>query len=157
MNTLACGTQEPRGTRDLDVNIFVPAERADTVLDAMPSGVRVTSKNRIVARRDGQVRVMWDDTPIDLFFNTDEFHRETAEEIQRVPFEGTTIPVLGCYPLVVFKAMLNRSRDWADIEEILKGGTADGSRALNRLRSLLGNFDPTLRLSEPRCYAVPID
>jgi len=141
---LAYCTQEPRGTRDLDVNVFVPAERADEVLDAMPREVTIRKAHRVKARRNGQVRVMWDDTPIDLFFDTDEFHGEAAEEIRRVPFEGTTIPVMGCYALIVFKAMFNRSRDWADIEEILKGGTADGHRALDRLRSLLGNFDPAV-------------
>lgn len=145
---LAYCTQEPRGTRDLDVNVFVGVERADDVFAAMPRGVAVTRASRTAARRDGQVRVMWEDTPLDLFFDTHEFHREVARDIARVPFEHTTIPVLGCEALVVFKAMFNRTRDWADIEAVLDAGIVDGPRVLGRLRSLLGTSDPAVaRLS----------
>lgn len=145
---LAYCTQEPRGTRDLDVNVFVGPDRADEALDALPHGLRVRPADRAAARRDGQVRVMWEETPIDLFFNTHEFHREAAQEIVEVPFEGTTIAVLGCEALIVFRAMFNRTRDWADIEAILDAGAADGARVLDRLRSLLGNGDSAvLRLT----------
>lgn len=141
---LAYCTQEPRGTRDLDVNVFVDPERANEVLDALPNGVTVTRGDRVAARREGQVRVMWADTPIDLFFDTHEFHRDTAEEVREVPFERTSIKVLGCESLIVFKAMFNRTRDWADIEEILGAGVTDGRRALKRLRSLLRESDPAI-------------
>lgn len=141
---LAYCTHEPRGTRDIDVNIFRPASWADEALDAMPSAVTVTDANRATARREGQVRVMWDETPIDLFFDTHEFHRETAEGVLRVPFEGTIIPVLGCESLIVFKAMFNRPRDWADIGDILEAGVSDAGRALDRLRLLLGETDPAV-------------
>lgn len=141
---LAYCTQEPRGTRDLDVNVFVTADMADEVLDAMPADVKITKANRATARRDGQVRIRLGEVPIDIFFDTDEFHHEVAEAILRVPFEGVTIPVLGCEALIVFKAMFNRPRDWADIEEIFKSGNTDGSRVLDRLRSLMGPNDPAV-------------
>lgn len=141
---LAYCTQEPRGTRDLDVNVFVGADRAIEVLGALPEGVSVTQANRRQAKEEGQVRVMWDDTPIDLFFDTHDFHHQVAAEVVEVPFEDTTIPVLGCDALVVFKAMFNRTRDWADIEAILEAGTANGLRALKTLRRLLGESDPAV-------------
>jgi hypothetical protein len=145
---LAYCIPEPRGTRDVDVNIFVQASRADEALDAMPPGVRVTDANRVTAHRDGQVRLRWGETPIDLFFDTHEFHHETAEGVRRVSFEGATIPILGCDSLIVFKAIFNRPKDWLDIEEVLKGGVVDGTQALIRLRALLGNFDSVVvRLS----------
>jgi hypothetical protein len=138
---LAYCTAEPRGTRDLDVNVFVDPSRANEILDALPSEVAVTAIDRATARRDGQVRVMWGDTPIDLFLDTHPFHREVAKEIVEVPFEDRTIPVLSCDALLVFKAMYNRTRDWADIEAILEAGTADGGRAVEQLRALLGPDD----------------
>lgn len=141
---LAYCTQEPRGTRDLDVNVFVEANRAGEVLDVMPRGVTVGKADRVAARRDGQVRVMWEDTPVDLFFDTHEFHREAARGIVEVPFEDTTIAVLSCEALIVFKAMFNRTKDWADIEAILDSGAIDAHRALDRLRSLLGASDPVV-------------
>jgi predicted nucleotidyltransferase len=141
---LAYCTQEPRGTRDIDVNIFIEPDRANEVFDAMPKRVTVTRGDRAAARRDGQVRVMWDETPIDLFFDTHEFHREAAQGVAEVPFDGASIPVLGCEALIVFKAMFNRTRDWADIEDMVDAGVVDGPRVLDSLRSLLGRSDPAV-------------
>jgi hypothetical protein len=142
---LAYCTHEPRGTRDLDVNVFVPPDRADDVLDALPDGVTVTRVNRAAARREGQVRVMWRDTPIDLFFDTHDFYAGVARDVADVPFEDRTIPVLGCTSLVVFKAMYGRSRDWADIEEMFEAGAADGQLALETVKRLLGSRDESVK------------
>lgn len=141
---LAYCTQEPRGTRDVDVNVFVGVDHVDDVLDVLPPDVTIRAADRVVARRDGQVRLMWADTPIDLFFDTHDFHRETAAGVVEVSFEGATIPVLSCEALIVFKAMFNRTKDWADIEAILEAGAIDGPRVLARLRSLLGASDPAV-------------
>lgn len=141
---LAYCTQEPRGTRDLDVNVFVGSDRADAALGALPGGVKVTRTDRTAARRDGQVRVFWGDTPIDVFLDTHAFHREVAAGVIEVPFEETMIPVLGAEALVVFKAMFNRTKDWADIEAILEVGALDARAVLDRLRSLLGADDPAV-------------
>lgn len=108
----------------------------------MPSGVKVTRTNRTGARRDGQVRLWWDDTPVDLFLDTHEFHSRVAQEVREVPFEGRTIPVLGCVALMVFKALFGRPRDWADIEDMLHAGRTTGPRALEQVRELLGPGDP---------------
>jgi predicted nucleotidyltransferase len=139
---LAYCTQEPRGTRDVDVNLFVGPEQADRVLGALPADVTITKQDRATAKRDGQVRVRWDETPIDLFFNMHEFHSEVADSVVEVPFQGVRIPVLGCEALLVFKAMFNRTRDWADIEAMIAGGGVDGPACLARVRSLLGPSDP---------------
>jgi hypothetical protein len=141
---LAYCTQEPRGTRDIDLNVFVGVDRADDVLDAMPNGVAVRKADRSTAGKVGQVRLMWGDTPIDLFLDTHEFYGETAAAVVQVPFEDTTIPVLGCESIVVFKAMFNRTRDWADIEAILDAKAVDGQHVLKTLRSLLGPSDPAV-------------
>lgn len=141
---LAYCTEEPRGTRDIDLNVFVGAERADEVFDLFPSAVTITAANRAAARRDGQVRVFWGDTPIDVFFDVHDFHRTIENETREVPFEEVTIPVLGCEALIIFKAMFSRSRDWADIEEVIAAGAADHRRTLERLRALLGPADPAV-------------
>ena len=36
---LAYWTQEPRGTRDIDVNVFAPQDECERVLAALPDGV----------------------------------------------------------------------------------------------------------------------
>ena len=142
---LAYCTREPRGTRDIDVNVFVDAARAPEVLDALPPDVVVRRIDRERASREGQTRVMWGDTPIDIFLDSHEFHGEAARDVRGVPFEGTTIPVLGCASLIVFKAMFNRTRDWADIEAMLDVGGVNGSGALHHLTAILGRRAPAVR------------
>lgn len=149
---LAYCVREPRGTRDIDVNIFVGVERADEVLDALPDPVKTTKADHETAVRDEQVRLWWDITPLDVFFQAHEFHREIAREVRDVPFEGAIIPVLGCEALAVFKAMFNRGRDWGDIEEIIAASTIDCRRTADRLRALLSAGDPAVTRLLAMCH-----
>ena len=78
---------EPRATIDLDLNVFVPAERFEEV--AMPLrtlGVSIDDATAALVARDGQARVWWDDTPVDLFFAYDAFHDAAAKARRTVPF-----------------------------------------------------------------------
>jgi hypothetical protein len=118
-------TLEPRGTRDLDVNIFTGPERAKDVFAALPDGVEFSGANLEAAERDGQVRLRWGITPIDIFLSVLPFHDHVAGEIRMVPFEGSSIPVLSCTALAVFKAMFDRPRDWVDIEAMVDARTLD--------------------------------
>jgi hypothetical protein len=138
---LAYCTFEPRGTRDIDVNVFVPPDDADRVFDALPDGVAVRPADRDLARRDGQVRVWWEETPVDVFLDVHDFHRQVATEIREVPFEGSTIPVLGCHALAVFKAFFNRTKYWADLEAMVEAKAVDVDRVLGVLVRLLGADD----------------
>jgi hypothetical protein len=138
---LAYCTAEPRGTRDVDVNVFVGAERAGAVLAALPPGVAIHDADVSAAHRDGQVRVWWEDTPIDLFFDVHEFHQAAAASVRTVPFAGVTIPVLGCVALAVFKVVFNRTRDWADIEAMLEVEAFDRSSVIGWVVRLLGPGD----------------
>jgi hypothetical protein len=139
---LAYCTEEPRGTRDLDVNVFVDPKRASEIFLALPEAVTVTAENTAAAERDGQVRVWWDDTPIDLFFDVHALHDQVAGAIRWVPFSGATIPVLGCTALTVFKALFNRTRDWADIEAMIERDAVDVPEAVAWIERLLGGGDP---------------
>lgn len=119
---LAYCTEEPRGTRDLDVNLFVDVAKAWDVFLALPDRVTYGRDDLAVVQRDGQVRLWWDDMPIDLFFDVHQFHTELPAGVRQVPFLGRSIPVLGCNALVVFKALFNRTKDWADIEAVADAG-----------------------------------
>lgn len=145
---LAYCTAEPRGTRDIDVNVFAEPGRAREVLGVLPDGVAVTDADVRLVERDGQVRLWWEDTPLDLFFDVHDFHAEVAVGVRDVPFLGEHIPVLGCFALVVFKALYGRTRDWADIEGVVEIGAVDCREALSRVRGLLGDDHPsTARLA----------
>lgn len=142
---LAYCTGEPRGTRDLDVNIFVSPGRARDVFAALPGGVRTGASELRAAEREGQVRVWWEDTPIDVFLDVHRFHRDVATGVRQVPFMGRSIPVLGCTALAVFKALFNRTKDWADIEAMVQEGSLDVADAALRVRHLAGADHPAVQ------------
>jgi hypothetical protein len=131
-------TLEPRGTRDLDVNVFLGPERAKDVFAALPEGVEFSGLSLEHAERDGQVRLLWGATPIDLFLNVLPFHDHVAAQVRMVPFEGHTIPVLGCTGLAVFKAMFDRPRDWVDIEAMVEARSLEIDEARRWLVEMVG-------------------
>jgi hypothetical protein len=132
-------TLDPRGTRDLDFNVFVGPERAREVFAALPEGIEVSGDRLERLERDGQVRLRSGITPVDLFLNVLPFHDHVAKHVRQVPFEGRTIPVLGCTALVVFKAIFDRTQDWADIEAMVEAQSFDPDEARHWIREMLGD------------------
>ena len=124
------------------MNVFVAPDRVDEVFRALPSAVAWDDADVALVRRDGQVRLFWDDTPIDLFFATHAFHDVAQLHVDRVPFSGLEMPVLGATDLVVFKAFFNCTKDSADIEAIAEAHSADLHGAIGWLVDLLGPEDP---------------
>jgi hypothetical protein len=135
-------TAEPRGTRDLDVNVFVSPSRFREVVEALPQGVSVTLSDIALAEREGQVRLFWDDMPIDIFMNNVPFHKEVQKSVREVEFMGRTIPVIGCASLAVFKAMFDRTQDWADIEAMVAKGSIDLEQVIERIGEMAGPRSP---------------
>lgn len=147
--SLAYCTEEPRGTRDLDVNIFSDATNAAAVFSMLPEGVKVSSTNIQSAVRDGQTRLWWDETPVDIFLNNHPFHDEVAKNVRWVPLAGREIPVLDCASLIVFKALFGRTKDWADVEAVCAAGGDSPGDALRALERLTGADDKSVaRLRE---------
>jgi len=138
---LAFWTHEPRGTRDIDVNVFLPVSEAPRLLAALPTGVAQPDGTLEAITRDGQVRLWWEDVPIDLFFDYVPIHAEAAEHRQLVPFSGERIPVLGPVELAVFKAMFDRTRDWADVEAMVSAGTLDTGAVRSALVQMVPGDD----------------
>lgn len=138
---LAFATLDPRGTSDIDVNLFVPATDAGRALRALPAGVGQPEGVAAIIERDGQVRLWWDETPLDLFFDYAPIHADAAANRRTVPFAGTRIPVLGPTELAVFKALFDRTRDWADIEAMITAGTLDLEAVRASLRAMLEPAD----------------
>ncbi len=131
-------TLEPRGTRDVDVNVFVGPERAREVFAALPKDVEFSGVNLEQAERDGQVRLRWGITPVDLFLSVLPFHDRVEAHLRHVPFERRTIPVLDCTALVVFKAIFDRPRDWVDIEAMVEARAIDLDEAIKWVSAMAG-------------------
>jgi hypothetical protein len=146
---LAYWTLDPRGTGDIDLNLFVPAENCREALGALPAGVAQPDGTAEVVVRDGQIRLWWDETPLDLFFDYAPIHGEAARHVRTVPFADARIPVLGPVELAVLKAMFDRTRDWADLEAMVTAGTLDVDAVRASLETMVGGGDPRLaRLTE---------
>jgi len=112
----------PRGTQDIDLNVFVPTAQADRILDLLHTlGVARGSKSEHARlTRDGQIRVFWGHTPLDLFFAYDPLHQSCVERKRSVPFGGDDdIDVLSAEDLAVFKVIFDRPKDWNDLAEML--------------------------------------
>lgn len=142
---LAYCVEEPRGTRDLDVNIFIDAKDAARALDALPTGVRVSKDDVETVKREGQTRLFWDGVPVDVFLNNLPLHEEVANGVLWVPLGDAKIPVLDCASLVVFKSLFNRARDWGDIEEVAETTPSDVEAAAKTLVTLVGEDDPSYK------------
>lgn len=138
---LAYCIEEPRGTRDLDVNIFIPSDRAAEAVAGLPPEVAAPEESVEQILRDGQTRLWWDDTPVDVFLNNLPIHDQVAAEIRWVPLAGRKIPVLSCESLVLFKAFFARTKDWADIEAIAEVDPEILRRAAVRVADLVGEDD----------------
>jgi hypothetical protein len=125
--------------------VFVPVARyADVAVPLLALGVEADAPEaKAAAERDGQTRVMWDETPIDLFFAYDAFHDAAAAASRVVPFADTTISILGPEHLIVCKAVFNRPKDWVDIDAIVEGGVAlDVAEVLRWVGRIAGDTDP---------------
>lgn len=153
--SLAYCVEEPRGTRDLDVNVFCDAADAGKVVAALPDGIHVDPGDIEKIERDGQARLFWDGVPVDLFLNNLPLHDDVASAVVWVFLEGKKVPMLDCASLVVFKALFNRTKDWADIEAIALATPEDVEAAAGTLAELVGAEDSVYRRLESIRIANP--
>jgi hypothetical protein len=140
---LAWCTRRARGTIDIDINVF----------SAFPDTVHWSDEDVETAEADGQVRLWWKGTPVDVFFNTTEFHDQASARTRIEKFAGADLPFLSCTDLAVFKAFYNRTRDWADLEDMAEAGTLDFDRLIGVLVRYLGANDE--RIERVRALAAP--
>ena len=139
---LAFCTGEPRATKDIDVNVFIDPGQVDELTTALPRGVAVTSANRRQLERDGQARLWWGETPVDVFLSNHPFHDRAEANRRTVPFAGVDdLPVLACTDLAVFKAFFARPKDAVDVATMVAGGSVDLARLQRTVAKMLGSGD----------------
>ncbi len=139
---LAYCTKNPRATRDIDVNVFIPPDRLPELLAGLPSDVAVTDKNKRQLTNDGQSRLWWGETPVDIFLSNHSFHDQVEANRQFVPFaELTDLPVLSCADLAVFKAFFGRAKDAIDTAAMAAAGAIDLRQIERDTATLLGDDD----------------
>lgn len=113
---------EPRGTVDVDVNVFSPVDDLDTVLgvfaeiDLRPEEARtrwVPIAGIRLRREDGPY-------PVDLFASLDDRYAEIEARTVIHPFgpDNLGLPFLSPEDLAVFKLSFGREKDWVDLRSI---------------------------------------
>jgi hypothetical protein len=132
--------RNPRATTDIDVNLTLPPEAAGPVLEMVSRlGVTVSPADRAAVALDGQARLDWEGSYLDVFFATMDLHLEMAERARLVRFGPVEIPILAPEDLIVCKAIFDRPKDWLDIEEMLRWGTeVDAAKTLYWVGEILG-------------------
>jgi hypothetical protein len=111
---------QSRETKDIDVNVFVRAQSSDLKLD-------------------------WEGTPVHFFFSSDPLHEEMERQVREVPLGDDTIPLVAPEHLVIRKALLDRTKDWLDIEQIFVATSPLDFQVIEAwLEQMAGVDDPRL-------------
>ena len=147
---LAYHVEEPRATRDIDLNIALPREDAERALRLLPPGAVWDRASVAAIHRDGQVRLLWpipdqQDLPLDLFFAEHEFHRVVTDRALWVPMLDAEVPILSATDLTVFKMLNDCPKDWVDIAEMASYGppSLDLDDAAHWVHEIVGD-DPRI-------------
>lgn len=137
---------EPRGTVDVDVNVFTPIEDLDAILTVF-ADVELhpeDARERWLPIAGIRLRRLGGPYPVDLFASLHERYDEIERRIVLRPF-GTgapCLPFLSAEDLVVFKLSFGREKDWLDLRSITRSGTGLDIDYVER--QLIGLRGPTL-------------
>jgi hypothetical protein len=112
----------PRGTLDVDLNVFVGEERLPEVVTALRGlGLDIDGITAAVqARRDGMFVARWDGMRVDVFLPSIPFAHEAAKTRIRVTdATGWSGWFLQAEALAVFKLLFFRGKDIVDLERLV--------------------------------------
>lgn len=136
---------EPRTTTDIDINIFLPETEARRILRVLHgAGVPVDEdmQSRLI-ERDGQTRLWWGETAVDLFFANMPFLEKAGERAVIAHVEDVPIPILSAEDIAICKAMFNRDKDWIDLRMLVleQQERLDAEYILGWLDEMVGSED----------------
>lgn len=136
---------EPRATRDVDLNLWLPADRLDAAFDVL-SSVGVTI-DPAVARREAAERGMFvgrcGEYRVAVFLPSVPFYDEALRRRVRTRLAGRETWVLSAETLAVFKMLFFRPKDLADVGRLLQiqRGRFDAAFVRRSLVEMLGPDD----------------
>jgi hypothetical protein len=132
----------PRGTEDIDINVFLKAEKAGACLGELERlGIRSPAGDPEISEH--QLVLTWEHTPIHLFFSYDPFHESCKARARRAPFADGEIWILSAEDIAVFKVVYDRPKDRAEVREVLlcMGERMDVAYTVGWLERILGSED----------------
>jgi len=151
----------PRGTVDVDVTVFLPAERpTECVWLLQEIGCEFSAATALEALREhGFCRVRFAGIDVDVFVPIIPFYEAARARRKSVELAGRSIVIWDAESLAVFKMMFFRRKDLADIEQILRTQRATFDRAWVReqLAAMYGTRDPRLSAWDDLVREVPAE
>jgi hypothetical protein len=139
----------PRGTKDVDINLFVDEAGLRRAIDAVRSlGIDVDPDDALArAQRDGMFVGLWDGMRIDVFVPSIPFSDEAGHTIVTVTVDDWTGRFLSPEAIAVFKLLFFRLKDRSDLERLVAVRGPDLDRAYVRkwIVEMMGNDDPRVR------------
>lgn len=144
----------PRGTIDIDINVFVPPSEMPAVSTALGSIGFTTNVES--APPGGGIRFHHStaEYPIDIFPSLDAEYDEIARRVVLHPFGSRErkLPFLSPEDLCVFKLCFGRPKDWVDLAALRSASSLDDAYIERKLIALRG---PTMYPRLARFRALP--
>jgi hypothetical protein len=111
----------PRGTADVDINVFVSEEQVPDVIAVLDSlGIEIPDAAADQARQRGMFVGRWDGMRIDVFLPSIPFTLEAERTRIRVTDDaGWSGWFLSAEALTVFKLLFFRGKDIVDLERLV--------------------------------------
>lgn len=115
---------EPRGTVDVDVNVFAPMTEIDAVVEMFAAlGLRAEQpRNRWLPIAGVRLRRDGDPYPVDVFPSLDQRYDRIERRCVHHPFgpDRIVLPFLSAEDLALFKLSFGRDKDWVDLRSIAR-------------------------------------
>ncbi len=135
----------PRGTKDVDLNVFLAADEVRPVLEALEqAGYELDPElAEQQARERGDLTAYRDDIRVDVFVDSIPLHADARVRRVSVPMLGRPAWVLSAEDLVLFKMLFDRGKDWVDVEHVLaaRHGELDAEYVRRQLADHVGEDD----------------
>lgn len=136
----------PRGTADVDINVFVAEHDVPTVIAVLQRlGVEVDLTSAVArAKRDGTFVGRWDGMRIDVFLPSIAFSHEARRTRVRVTDDaGWTGWFLSAEAIAVFKLLFFRGKDVVDLERLVAVNVGlDHAYVRRWIVEMMGEDDP---------------
>lgn len=150
---------DPRGTQDVDLNLFVGDDGLDRALDALVGvGLSIDRAAAHRAHAEGDVLIgSFDGMRVDLFTPSIPFSWEAGSTAVRVAGPLGEAAYLSAEATAVFKLLFFRSKDLVDLEKLVAVQGDDLDRAYVRrwLVDMMGEDDVRVEAWDRLCAAGP--
>lgn len=150
---------EPRGTLDVDLTLFLSAEKPASCLRLLSDlGCDLDAAEALKTLEEHSFcRVHFQATRVDVFLPMNRFYEAARARRRRVVLGAVPIMIWDAETLSVFKLMFFRRKDIADLEQILQtqGPTLDRAWIRSQVVEMYGERDARVKQWDELVAEIP--